>query len=261
MTAKREVKVEPDDGGLVVRRRTELLSDGTYLFEDTLAIDGPLSATVITCEAWLVELYELKSGDLAFLSGNESIAASTHKLGVLYPPFTITQPRFTNVQGHLVGIAATGSLLEEFKSTPILFDLAIAKAPPSVVEILEILRRGINRRAVPLNPRPSLLALRTKRLIDETYRAHPVIARIAQRLGVTHEHLSRQFKCDFRLSPSAYLHKLRVADAPLRLARGEEIVNVSQEVGYNDLSRFYKHFRNVTDSSPGACKKILRPRH
>jgi len=112
-----------------------------------------------------------------------------------------------------------------------------------------------------LNPRPSLLALRTKQLIDQTYREYPAIAQIARRLGVTPEHLSRQFKCDFQLSPSAYLHKLRVADAPLRLARGEEIVNVSQEVGYNDLSRFYKHFRNITDSSPGACKKILRPRH
>ena len=56
MTAKRPAfKVEPDDEGPVDRRRTELLSDGAYLFEDNLAIDGSITATVITCEAWLVE--------------------------------------------------------------------------------------------------------------------------------------------------------------------------------------------------------------
>ena len=37
-------------------------------------------------------------------------------------------------------------------------------------------------------------------------------------------HLSRQFKRDYGLTPSAYLRQLRVADAPLRLAAGQPIV-------------------------------------
>jgi AraC-like DNA-binding protein len=98
-------------------------------------------------------------------------------------------------------------------------------------------------------------------LIDENYLAYPSMARIAKRLGVTHEHLSRQFKRDFTMSPSAYFRQLRVADVPLRLARGEEIIQVSQEVGYNDLSRFYKQFRKTTNTSPGACKTIMRSTH
>lgn len=75
----------------------------------------------------------------------------------------------------------------------------------------------------------------------------------------THEHLSRQFKLDLGMSPSAYLRQLRLADAPLRLARGEGIVNVSLDVGYNDLSRFYKQFRKTTSTSPGACQTMMKP--
>jgi AraC-like DNA-binding protein len=104
-----------------------------------------------------------------------------------------------------------------------------------------------------------LLSLKAKRLIDENYLSFPSIARVAGRLGVTHEHLSRQFKRDFEISPGAYLHQLRLADAPLRLARGEEIINVSQDVGYNDLSRFYKQFRKTTKTSPGVCQALMKP--
>ena len=113
---------------------------------------------------------------------------------------------------------------------------------------------------MPLNPSPSSLALETKRLVDEQYLNNPAIAGIATKVGVSHEHLSRTFKKEFGLSPRNYLHKLRVADAALFLASGEEIINVSQHVGYNDLSRFYTQFRKTTYTSPGVCKNMLKPR-
>ena len=81
----------------------------------------------------------------------------------------------------------------------------------------------------------------------------------ADRLKVSHEHLSRQFKKDYGLTPSAYLHKLRVAEATSRLSKGEEIIDISLDVGYNDLSRFYKQFRKATRTSPAVCRKqVLR---
>jgi YesN/AraC family two-component response regulator len=36
--------------------------------------------------------------------------------------------------------------------------------------------------------------------------------------------------------------------------RGEAIIEVSGDVGYNDLSRFYKQFRKSTAASPGFCR-------
>lgn len=261
MQVTSELQVDLDNGGRLRRQRTELLPDGTYLFEDDLKIDGLLSTTVITCVAWLLELYNLSAGELGFMSGGEFIRPGSKAFGVLYPPFSITVPTFKNVTGRLFGLADTKPLRAEYTGDSIVFDLMDEERPTSTFEAFELLKHGTNHQLVPLNPKPSLLTLKTKRLIDNAYLEHLSIANIARHLGVTPEHVSRQFKRDFGLSPSAYLHKLRVADAPLRLARGEEILSVSHDVGYNDLSRFYKQFRKTTATSPGACKTLLRPTH
>ena len=254
-----DFQIDFDSGGFQARRRTELLPDGSYLFEDELEVGGVVAATVITCAAWLLELHELRTGEIFFISGKKQIRPKTRRFGVFYPPFSITQLTFNNPKGRLVGVAASASLPTEFKSMPIVFEAASIKAPASGAQVVEILTSGDNRQPIDLNPDASVLSLKAKRLIDQNHLAYPSIARIAERLGVSHAHLSRQFKSDFGMSPSDYFRKLRVADAPLRLARGEEIVNVSQDVGYNDLSRFYKQFRKTTNTSPGACKTMLRP--
>jgi len=253
-------QLELDDGGRIARRRTEFLPDGAYLFEDELEVPGELTAKVITCEAWLVELYELRAGELSFLSGASTIRPATNCFGVLYPPFTISALRFVNTRGHLVGVAANLYLPAEFRSVPLMFETGFKTPPGGVAEVIEILEAGTSRQTVEFNPRASLLSLKAKKMIDENYLVQPSIARISRRLNVTHEHLSRQFKRDFGMSPSAYLHRLRLADAPLRLAQGEEIINVSASVGYNDLSRFYKQFQKRTRTSPGACRTMIRPR-
>jgi AraC-like DNA-binding protein len=253
-----DFQVKLPAGGSLVRRKTELRPDGLYLFEDELEISGVLKPIVVTCKAWLLELYYMRAGELTFTSGKRVIYPSTKRFGVLYSPFSICQPCFRNFEGHLTGIAGMNSLPAEFTSGPIVFDSTFTNPPLSVEQVLETLKGGNDLQPVEINPKPSLLSFKTKRMIDENYLIFPSISRIAAQLKVTPEHLSRQFKCDFGMSPSNYLRQLRVADAPLRLAKGEEIVNVSQDVGYNDLSRFYKQFRKTTDSSPGACKTILR---
>lgn len=252
-------QLEPDAGGVIARRKTRFLPDGAYLFEDDLEVQGVLTAKVITCAAWLLELYELKAGEVFFISGTTEVRPATKCFGVLYPPFTISQPCFENAKGRLVGVAATESLPAGFTKVPRVFETTFGELPADVAQVLEILNRGESHQSVEMNPKPSLLSVKAKRLIDENYLSYSSIARIARRLGVTHEHLSRQFKRDLGMSPSAYLRQLRLADAPLRLAKGEEIVNVSLDVGYNDLSRFYKQFRKTTSTSPGACQTIMKP--
>jgi len=247
------------ENGIVTRRKTDFLPDGAYFFEEELDFAGVATAKVITCTAWLVEFYDLKAGEIYFLQGEKQIRPNTKHFGVFYPPFTISQAGFKNPEGRLLGIAAIKLLPEKFLSAPIMFETALTKSPASVKEVAGILDYTKNPQSIEINPKPSLLSLRAKRLIDENYLVYPSIARIADKIGVTHEHLSRQFKRDYGLSPSAYLHQLRLADAPLKLANGEDIVNVSQDVGYNDLSRFYKQFHKNTKTSPGICQSMMKP--
>jgi AraC-like DNA-binding protein len=251
---KPEASPKPANDRLPQRRKTENLPDGLYYFEDELECEGVLKANVITCAGWLLELLKIEAGEVSFCRGAEEIATHFPQLAIFYPPFTFTRPCFKNVKIHLKGVAGMAELPAEFLQRPIMFETRFAEAPKSFTKVIEILESSRDAQIVEVNPKASLLARRAKKLIDENYRIFPSIARIAARLGVSHEHLSRQFKRDFGLSPSAYLHQLRIADATFRLMRGEAIIEVSGDVGYNDLSRFYKQFRKSTAASPGFCR-------
>ena len=116
-----DFQVEFDSGGLFARRRAEVLPDGSYLFEDELDVGGLITTTLITCAAWLLELYELRSGEVFFSSGGKHVRPKTERFGVFYPPFSITQLSMRDLNSRLVGVASDVPLPEEFRRTPIVF--------------------------------------------------------------------------------------------------------------------------------------------
>ena len=251
---KFDLQLNLSDGQIKAHRKMELLPDGAWLFEDILEIKGSGAKTFVMCDAWLLEFLELESGEFSYVRSGENVRPNAKRFGAFYPPFTIIRACFKDVSGRWRGMASTVALPAEFATVPFIFDTDFAERPNSIAKLIEMLSASYNRQSVEMNPAPSLLSLKAKRLIDENYLIQPSIARVAARLGVTHEHLTRQFKRDFGMTPSAYLRNIRIADATFKLAKGEEIISVSQEVGYNDLSRFYKQFRKTTTKTPGYCQ-------
>ena len=260
VSKKSDARLELERDILPQRRKTENLPGGLYFFEDEFDGNNVFNANIITCAGWLLELIELESGEIFFKKGTEEIRPKAKQLGIFYPPFSITRPCFKNTKGFVRGIAGISELPEKYTKNPIVFETIFFPSPKSVEQIIEIFDSSRNVQSVEAYPKPSLLSLRAKRLIDENYQIFPSIARIAGRLKVSHEHLTRRFKHDFEMSPNAYLHKLRIADATFRLSQGEKIINISNDVGYNDLSRFYKQFRKSTANSPGFCQSAIKTR-
>lgn len=248
-----------DGADIQSRRKMELSAGGAFLIEDVVEIKGAGAMTFVMCDAWLFELFELEAGEYSFMSGVECVRPRRKRFGTFYPPFAIMRVCVEDVRGRWAGMAATTALNEKFMAAPMLFETDFTEAPKSVGQVEEILNSSYHRQSIEMNPTPSLLSMKAKRLIDENYLIHPSISKLAARLGVTHAHLTRQFKRDFGLSPSAYCHQLRIADATFRLAKGEEIIAISQDVGYNDLSRFYKQFRKATTKTPGYCQAPKQP--
>lgn len=257
---KPEFEIKLDNEGILARQKTSHSSEGLYFFEDKLKINSTLATTVITCSGWLIEFFELRSGKISLTNSTQEIHPQNNHFGIIYPPFSITRPCFKDVEGNLRGIAGTLELPVKFAKHPSIFETNLAESPQNIEQIIVILNSSQNVQTIEINPKASLLSLKAKKLIDENYLIYPSIARIANRLSVSHEHLTRQFKQDFLMTPNYYLHQLRLADANFRLAKGEKIINVSNEVGYNDLSRFYKQFRKSNAQSPGGCQNILRPK-
>jgi AraC-like DNA-binding protein len=230
------------------------LPDGGYAISAEIDIPSEGTSDFMFARGWLLEIVELTGGEYHFISDRKPVRPRGKRFGVFYPPFTFVRAYSREMRGATVGIGSERAY-DRLPTSPMLFETDHRGEIKSVETALDILACCRNQQLISVNTDPSQVSSKTKRLIDENYLIYPSIARIANRLKISHEHLSRQFKKDFGLSPSAYLHKLRVAEATFRLSLGEEIIEIAHDVGYNDLSRFYKQFRKTTRTSPAACRK------
>lgn len=234
----------------------QLLDDGGYVIDDRIEIPGEGSDFFVFIRGWLLEIIDAEEGDFFFVADGEDVRPGPKRFGVFYPSFSITRSRIRSFKGTVRGVGSVKQL-DELPRTPFIFETDFDERFTASSQAREVLDRAKNRRTIEVNTKPSLITIKAKRLIDENYLAFPSISRIAGRLKVSPEHVSRQFKLDLGLTPSQYLRKLRVADATFRLSKGEPIIEISQDVGYNDLSRFYKQFRKSTNTSPGACRDTM----
>ncbi len=231
-----------------------VLEDGGYAISDHIDIPGEGATEFIFGRGWLLEIVELTSGEYYFLSDRREVRSARSRFGIFYPRFTFVRAVAQNMKGVMIGVGSDETY-PELPNSPFIFETDHRSLFTKVDEALDILRQARDRQAIDVCTNPSHVSRNAKRLIDENYLAYLSIARIAAKLKISHEHLARQFKKDYGLSPSSYLHKLRVAEATYRLSLGEEIVDISLDVGYNDLSRFYKQFRKATRTSPAVCRK------
>lgn len=232
--------------------------DGSFSFSDPIEIGGEGRSFFVFGAAWLMEILELGSGEFFFESDGKDIKPEGKRFGIFYPPFTIVRSCVRDMKGRVNGIGAVGDPPKGMPGSPVIFGTDFEGDLTSAEQAAGILREASNIRSIGFNTKPSLVSIRAKKLIDENYHVYPSIARIADRIDVSHEHLTRQFKRDLGMTPSAYLHQLRTAEATQKLSMGEEIIDISMDVGYNDLSRFYKQFRKNMGTSPGDCREQLK---
>lgn len=75
--------------------------------------------------------------------------------------------------------------------------------------------------------------------------------------GKSKEHISREFKKHFKLTPTTFINDLRLNYAANLLTNSDEsIIFVSMEVGFENLSHFYHLFKKKFKVSPLKFRKI-----
>jgi AraC-like DNA-binding protein len=181
-----------------------------------------------------------------------------HAVGLFYAPFGIVNldlPQFAGPgRCTFVGWSAPGNPPAQWLQTSMAVDLGRAPLASSSEELVRLFARPLSYRSLEVGPDASPLSRAAKRRISETYRDDIPISEIAAELKVSHAHMSRQFKRDFGFTLLNYRHRLRVSEATSRLYRGDKILDVGEEVGFNDTSRFYQGFRKITGVPPGKCR-------
>jgi AraC-like DNA-binding protein len=222
-----------------------LKGGGAWIHGEMTMPDPAPSGPMVIGAGWMLEMVRFED--------------RSQTIGLFLAAFSITNfdiPEFApGRHAAFVGFTSPGKPPAEWLQSSMLFDLGnipLAKTPEALVALFH---KPLAHRSLDPTPNASLLSKRIKRRIAETYRDNNIpIAQIAKDLGVSHAHATRQFKRDFGFTPISYRHQLRVSDATGRLMGGEDILDVGEDVGFNDTSRFYKSFRKITGSTPGKCK-------
>jgi len=223
-----------------------LLENGALWIEGQLGrLPEGISGPLVIGSDWLLEMIRNESGQT---------------YGFFWAPFAIILD-FPQLDGMLtarfVGFSAPCRPPAHWLTTSMMFDLgntALARTPQELLAVIAEPRPYISIERAVASP----LSQKAKHLIAANFRTAFLISDVAGALGVSHAHLTRQFKRDFELTPVGYQHRLRVSEAMSRLSRGDGILETGYDVGFNDTARFYSAFRKVTGTSPGKCRRVIK---
>jgi AraC-like DNA-binding protein len=220
--------------------------------EQESRVRGRGRMTLCMGRAWMLEFIFLRRGGLAFWQDGRRILPPGESFCVFYAPFSITEIAMAHAHLDWVGVAGAEDVQER---EAVIFPFALRQRPRNAREALALFRRRPQPVPIGITARAPRLAERAKDRLAGCYADGASLAGVAAQLGVTHAHLARTFKSAYGLTPLEYLHRLRMNDAFYLLSQGQRIVDVSLDVGYNDLSRFYKQFRKIAPMPPGSCRQ------
>ena len=161
----------------------EILPDGGYRISDTVEIGGEGESHLVFGRGWLVEIVDLTGGDYFFFRDGKEIRPGGSRFGVFYPQFTLVRACVKNMKGFVRGIGDVKPV-SGLSHTPFIFETDFEGDLVGIEQAVSLMSASRGYQSIEVNPKPSLLSLGTKRLIDENYLDHPSIARIAERLEV-----------------------------------------------------------------------------
>lgn len=246
----------PGGGSVWSRGRHVPLPGGLWWIEQRLRYRGRQRGAFPMGAGWIIEFIERTGGSMSFHHDGRKIPAPRRFVWVL-PAFCVVRMESNNAAFRFVAVAgrdAGGDLpVLARPAHSQIFPLRgpLPKNAKELLKRLDSLDQGVS--AEISTALPPMIG-KAKRWLTQNYREKISVSALARALGVSHAHLTREFRRALGLSPLAYAHYLRSSEAASRLASGERIVDASLDVGYGDLSRFYKQFQKLGCSSPGTYK-------
>ena len=83
------------------------------------------------------------------------------------------------------------------------------------------------------------------------------VSQLAEQAGVSETYFRREFRKYYDMSPSAYLKKIRIENARMRLSSGYYTVGeVAARCGFQNLSYFSYEFHRLTGQTPTEAMKL-----
>ena len=105
-----------------------------------------------------------------------------------------------------------------------------------------------------LAPKEAMVA-RAAAWLDAHTEERVTLARLAEAVGVSPDHLQRTFTQVTGVSPRQYVAARRLEGAKSRLRNGDDVTTALYAAGYGSSSRFYAQARSQLGMTPSSYKK------
>lgn len=213
--------------------------------------DGSDLRVVVTHQAAVVALVQVEAGTVTFpLAAGELPAPSRFVLCL--PPRSIVPMRFHGARVRSDGVADFAPL---WSGQAAFWPTAQQQMPLSREAVQALLAPDA---ATLLDPDAGVAAavVRARALLHEQLALPAPVRLAALRVGMAADTLTRLFSAAYGLPPKQYCHRARLFEAVLRLLSGQSILETAFNVGFNDVSRFYRQFKRVVRTTPGEYAEI-----
>jgi AraC-like DNA-binding protein len=129
----------------------------------------------------------------------------------------------------------------------------------SVAELVAILlERGLVASADLGAPAPPNAVKRARDFLLASVAAAPTLDELSEAVGSNRFVLLRQFRRAFGVPPHAFVVRARVERSRSLLARGADVAEVAQVLGFADQSHFTRAFKSIVGLTPGAYRRTTR---
>lgn len=233
-----------------VRRTVRLTSGGFVRIDQFYNVRDAGTGTDVTGKYWILGLVRVHSGSIRFRSGDEWVSPPSNPFVMFVPPYQLIEAELSELKSENQGIAWSKPLPAFAPKDAVVFVPPFHACPETVDELHKMIKGASAERVISRAPKASAISRRIKRSLDLSYMDSCKISNIAAQLRIRPNVLTKHFRNTYGMTPVNYRHWLRVMDAMMQLMEGKAIVDVAQDVGFEDLSRFYKQFKKIASGPP-----------
>jgi AraC-like DNA-binding protein len=240
-----------------VTRKVRNLGDGVVRVDQEITMRTSGAGLDAPGDHWVFAVITLRAGKLSYLRDGSEVEPPGKKFAMFLPPYSLIQVRLETAQVRTISFCGHAGTGPQLPNEPVLL-LWRGAAPNSQEEIVQAMRVAPLLVPVGRALQPGPQAQMIKQMLDRTYRDTTSLGALSRRLGCTLASMSRCFRIAYGIPPVEYRHSMRATDALVRLVRGDRVIDVSGDIGFQDLSRFYAQFRKRACAPPGSYRPTAK---
>lgn len=194
----------------------------------------------------------LKPGELEITVNSQSLQISG-EVSIFIPKYSIVSWKINSPNLEWTALVSNRDLVQNLNEVSVLKNFI--SQPKSIQKIGEWLKSAQLIHRFDQTRYPNKVLPEIKKFIDENYQDDLEISDIAKKFNLSSSQLTKTFKSYFLLSPVEYRSKLRIFQSMFDLlTQDQTIIDIANHSGFNDLSRFNKQFKRITNSTPSKFK-------